>query len=51
MGEDKILFGSDYPLIPQRRFLKEIRGLELSERIKQKILVDNARHLLGLTEE
>ncbi len=48
VGEDKILFGSDYPLIPQRRFLKEIRGLELSEQIKQKILADNAQRLLGI---
>jgi predicted TIM-barrel fold metal-dependent hydrolase len=49
VGEDKILFGSDYPLIPQRRFLKEIRGLEqLQERTKQKILAGNAQKLLGI---
>lgn len=49
VGEDKILFGSDYPLIPQRRFLKEIRGLEqLQESTKQKILAGNAQRLLGI---
>jgi predicted TIM-barrel fold metal-dependent hydrolase len=49
VGEDKILFGSDYPLIPQRRFLKEIRGLDLPEKVKEKILSDNAMRLLGIT--
>ncbi|HEX9897453.1 MAG TPA: amidohydrolase family protein [Dehalococcoidales bacterium] len=49
VGEDKILFGSDYPLIPQRRFLKEIRGLDLPEKIKDKILAGNAMKLLGIT--
>lgn len=48
VGEDKILFGSDYPLIPQRRFLKEIHGLELPESTKQKILAGNAQRLLGI---
>ena len=48
IGEDKILFGSDYPLIPQRRFLKEIRGLDLPEKTKEKILAGNAQHLLGI---
>ncbi len=51
VGENKIFFGSDYPLIPQRRFLKEIRGLELQENTKQKILADNARRLLGIKGE
>lgn len=49
VGEDKILFGSDYPLITQRRFLKEIRGLDLPEKVKEKILSDNAMRLLGIT--
>jgi uncharacterized protein len=48
VGEDKILFGSDFPLIPQRRFLKEIAALDLSEEIKQKILSGNAKKLLGI---
>jgi predicted TIM-barrel fold metal-dependent hydrolase len=48
VGEDKVLFGSDFPLIPQRRFLKEIRGLDLQEIIKQKILSGNAQRLLEI---
>jgi predicted TIM-barrel fold metal-dependent hydrolase len=51
VGEDKILFGSDYPLIPQRRFLKEIRGLDLPESTKVKILSGNAQRLLGIVEK
>jgi predicted TIM-barrel fold metal-dependent hydrolase len=50
-GEEKILFGSDYPLIPQRRFLKEIQGLELQESTKQKILSGNAKQLLGIEDD
>ena len=48
VGEDKILFGSDYPLIPQRRFLKEIAALELPEATKKKILAGNAKKLLRI---
>ena len=48
VGADKILFGSDYPLIPQRRFLKEISALDLSAATKRKILADNAKNLLGI---
>jgi predicted TIM-barrel fold metal-dependent hydrolase len=51
VGEDKILFGSDYPLIPQRRFLKEIRSLDLPETTKNKILSGNAQRLLGIQEK
>jgi uncharacterized protein len=50
VGADKILFGSDYPLIPQRRLLKEISALDLSPAIKRKILAGNAKKLLGLQD-
>jgi predicted TIM-barrel fold metal-dependent hydrolase len=49
VGADKILFGSDYPLIPQRRFLKEIAALDLPEETKSKILAGNAKKLLGIS--
>ena len=48
VGAEKILFGSDYPLISPRRFFKEIRGLDLSEEVKKKILGGNAQKLLGM---
>jgi predicted TIM-barrel fold metal-dependent hydrolase len=45
------LFGSDFPLIPQRRFLKEIAALDLPEDAKNKILAGNAKKLLGLPDK
>ena len=47
VGADKILFGSDYPLLEQSRLLKEIRSLALPEEVKDLILSGNARRLLG----
>jgi predicted TIM-barrel fold metal-dependent hydrolase len=51
VGADKILFGSDFPLISQRRFLKEITALDLPEETKNKILAGNAKKLLGLPDK
>jgi hypothetical protein len=48
VGEGKILFGSDFPLLPQERIIKEIQSLNLSEATKNLILGDNARRLLGI---
>jgi predicted TIM-barrel fold metal-dependent hydrolase len=47
-GEDKILFGSDFPLIKQGRIVKSVRELDLSKTIRKAILGENARALLGL---
>jgi len=47
-GEDKILFGSDYPLLEQSRIIKEILIQNLPEQVKMKILGENARKLLGI---
>ncbi len=48
VGADKILFGSDYPLLEQARLLREIESLELTEEIKKQILAGNAQRLLGI---
>jgi len=48
VGADKILFGSDYPLLAQGRLLKEINSLDLAQETKSLILGDNARRLLGI---
>jgi predicted TIM-barrel fold metal-dependent hydrolase len=48
VGADRILFGSDYPLLSQKRLLKEIRSLDLSEEMESMILSGNARRLLGI---
>ncbi|MBA7485978.1 hypothetical protein ES707_21530 [subsurface metagenome] len=49
VGADKILFGSDYPLLPQSRLLKEIDSLDLPDETVKRILSGNAERLLGIT--
>lgn len=51
VGADKILFGSDYPLLKQSRLLEEIESLELPPATKELILSGNARRLLGIKGE
>lgn len=46
IGSDRILFGSDYPLLAQSRLLEEIDSSGLSEDAKGLILSGNARRLL-----
>jgi predicted TIM-barrel fold metal-dependent hydrolase len=47
-GADKIIFGSDYPLMPQQRVIDEILSTELPQEAKEQILSGNARTLLGI---
>ena len=51
VGPDKILFGTDYPLLPPGRILKEIDNLDLPEETREMILAGNARRLLGLEDK
>lgn len=48
VGADKVLFGSDYPLLTQRRLLNEIETLDLTEETKNLVLAGNALRLLGI---
>ncbi|HEY41709.1 MAG TPA: amidohydrolase [Dehalococcoidia bacterium] len=48
VGADKILFGTDYPLLPQSRLLKEIDSLDLPAETREQILSGNACRLLGI---
>lgn len=48
IGADKILFGSDYPLLQQERCFKEIDDCNLPEESKKMILAGNAQRLLGI---
>jgi predicted TIM-barrel fold metal-dependent hydrolase len=48
VGADKILFGSDYPLLSQERLVKEIRASDLSEDEKGLVLSGNARNLMNI---
>lgn len=47
IGSDRILLGSDYPLVAQGRTIGQIRSLQLTEEDKTKILGANAQELLS----
>jgi predicted TIM-barrel fold metal-dependent hydrolase len=49
IGSDKILFGSDYPLLSPKRIIDQIETMDLSEGDKAKILGQNALRLLSIT--
>jgi predicted TIM-barrel fold metal-dependent hydrolase len=51
VGADKILFGSDYPLLAPSRLLEEMKALDLPEETKNLILSGNAQRLLGIKGE
>jgi len=46
--QDKVLFGSDYPVLKPERWLKDFETLEMKPEVRQKILLENARKLLNL---
>ncbi len=46
-GPDKILFGTDYPLIRQGRLLRAVRSLDLPEESKDMILGGSAQRVLS----
>ncbi len=46
-GEEKVIFGSDFPLIRQGRLINDILSLPISQRVKDMILGGNAEGLLG----
>jgi len=48
IGAEKVLFGSDYPLLAQTRLLQEIKATDLPREAKNLILADNARRLLNI---
>ncbi len=48
VGLDKILFGSDYPLLPPKRYFKEMEEAGLSDNQINKICGVNAAKLLSL---
>ena len=48
VGADKILFGSDYPLIRPGRYMEEMEDSGLGEEERRKILGQNIKNLLKL---
>jgi uncharacterized protein len=47
-GAEKILFGSDFPLLKPGRLIREINTVKLPDEEKRLIMGDNARQLLGI---
>lgn len=47
---DKVLFGSDFPYLPPDRWLREFEDLPMRDEVRPKILLENARKVLGLNE-
>jgi predicted TIM-barrel fold metal-dependent hydrolase len=48
---DKMLFGSDYPVITPDRWLADFAALDIKPDVRLGILKDNAARLLGLTDD
>jgi predicted TIM-barrel fold metal-dependent hydrolase len=46
--QNKVLFGSDFPLITPDRWLGDFANLTLKDEVRPKILKENAVRLLGL---
>jgi len=49
-GEEKIVFGSDYPLIPPQRYLIEMERSGISVETRSKICGQNIKRILGINE-
>ncbi|MEU6263597.1 amidohydrolase family protein [Saccharopolyspora shandongensis] len=50
MLRDKVLFGSDFPLLPPDRWISDFAGLEIKPEVRPKIMKNNAIRLLQLTD-
>ena len=48
--QDKVLFGSDFPVIKPDRWMADFDKLEIKPEVRPKVLKDNAARLLGLAD-
>ncbi|MFM6974800.1 MAG: amidohydrolase family protein [Agromyces sp.] len=46
--QDKVMFGSDFPLLTPERWMDDFAGLDIKDEVRSKILKDNAVRLLQL---
>jgi len=46
--QDRVLFGSDWPVLDVERWLAEFEQLPIKPEVRPKIMLENARKLLGL---
>jgi len=47
-GQDKVVFGTDYPVLDYPETIKQLEELELGETVERKLLSENARELFGI---
>ena len=47
-GQDKVIFGTDYPVLDFERTRREIEELGLKDEPKRKLLRDNAKRIYKL---
>jgi len=45
--QDRVLFGTDYPVISPERWLRDFEAAPFKDEVRPKILLENARRLLG----
>jgi predicted TIM-barrel fold metal-dependent hydrolase len=48
--QDKVLFGTDFPLLTAQRWLRDFEALDIKPDVRPKILKANAARLLGLDQ-
>jgi predicted TIM-barrel fold metal-dependent hydrolase len=48
--QDRVLFGTDYPLLTPERWLRDFAELPIRDAVRPKILRDNAAALLRLAD-
>ncbi|WP_219723283.1 amidohydrolase family protein [Bacillus sp. Marseille-P3661] len=48
--QDKVLFGSDWPLLTPERWMKEFDQLNIKDSVKPKIFLENARRVFKLED-
>jgi len=46
--QDKVFFGSDFPVLAPERWLSEFAALPIKEAVRPKILLHNAAKFLGI---
>lgn len=46
--QDRVLFGTDWPVIPVQRWIDEFAELPIKDTVRPKIMLENARRLLRL---
>ncbi len=47
-GQDKVIFGTDFPVLDFERTVEEINGLGLSDKVRRKFMRDNVMRVYGL---